>query len=130
MQERDFERALLALESWREASNEGVESMLAIAWSIHNLSKRDSSSLGEAIIKHKSLHGLEFNAAPEFPDCRDPRFTRLLQRVSDVGTPQGEDLTNGGIVYIVPTIGSERVQELVKDGHTLCATSARRHWYK
>jgi hypothetical protein len=99
MNVQDFDCALLALEGWREAGDDRLDTMLVIASLISNLSKRDEITIGEAILKHRELHGLP---APEekFPDPRDPRMAKLLLKIGDLGGPWGEDLTNGAIYMV------------------------------
>jgi hypothetical protein len=129
---QDFERSLLALESWREAGDDSVDQMLCIAWTIMNLGKRDNLSIGEALRQHKNLHGVD-DSNGAFPDVREPRFMRLLQQINDVGTQFGEDLTNGAIYYTeISKPDTALAKELAgkPNEHPLSAVFGKRHFFK
>src|SRR5665213_2719383 len=94
----DFDRAMLALASWQEASDMSADVMLCIAHTIMNLAQRDNISIGEAILKHKVLHGSSLDGKQ--PDVRDPVFVRLLQRIEEVGGLIRSDITKGAIYHV------------------------------
>ena len=128
---QEFERAALALAVWHEAGDCNIDTMLCIAFTIKNLAKRDEIGVGAAIVKHRLLHGIEAHA-DVFPDVRDPRITKMLQRIDEVDSQFAEDLTNKAIYYInmgkpVP----EKLAWLLKhpDGHTMCGISGQFHFF-
>lgn len=129
---QDFENSILALESWREAWGESVDQMLCVAWTIRNLATRDTLSIGDAIRQHKNLHGLD-DSNTLFPDVREPIFMRLMQRIDEVGSSYGDDLTNGAVYYVdVRNDSSPLVRELLgkPDEHPLCSVFGRRHFFR
>ncbi len=73
--------------------------MAGIAYTISNLAKRESLSVGDAILKHRELNCIE-DCAEVFPDPRDPALGKLLVSVSDMNTPFEDDLTNGAIYFV------------------------------
>jgi hypothetical protein len=129
---QDFDRAILALACWYEAGDGNIDTMLCIAHTINNLAKKEEIGIGEAVVEHRKLHGIDTHDNV-YPDERDPRVTRLLQRIDDVGSPYSVDLTNGAIYYIdlgksVP----EHMGFLLKhpDEHPMCAISGGMHFFK
>ena len=129
---QQYELALLALASWREAAGENIDTMLSIAYTIHNLALIDELSISAAIVKHQELHGIVVDEKAH-PDVREPQFTRLLQRIDSVVGPFAEDLTNGATHYVdlskdIP----QRMRYLLDqpDVYKLCCVSGTRHFFK
>lgn len=133
MTTKDFNYAVLALEGWREAGEHApLDTVMCVAYTIYNLAMRDEIGVGAAVLKHREMHGL---TAPQesYPDERDPKFAKLLQRISDIGSPFAEDLTNGAVYYLdlakpVP----EHLAFLLKspDDHPRVASCGTKHYFK
>ena len=132
MTTKDFDSGLLALQGWREGHKEGAQVALYVAYTIHNLAKSKDISIGEAVVLHRAMHFLPA-MEDEFPDCRDPQFTRLLQRIDQVTAEFAEDPTNGAIYYAELSNGApEYIKPILADSerHPMCAISGTRHFFK
>lgn len=130
---QDFDSAILALAAWREAQpTDPVDAMLCIALTIVNLSRRYDLSIGEAIVRHQELHGVSVDYSL-FPDTRDPRFMRLIQRIGDVTAGYIDDMTGGALYYV--DLSKPHAEELdavleSPEEHPMCAVAFGRHFYK
>lgn len=124
MTAQDFDKSLLALACWQEAGGDTVDTLLCIASTIVNLASRDELGTGEAISKHREMQGLDPSDL-EYPDTRDPRLVKLLQRIDTIGSPHFEDLTNGAVYYQNLSENTAPVK-----GMELCAKQGRFHFFK
>lgn len=128
MTSREFNLAALALAAWQEGADSSVEVMICIARTIWNLAQRDEIGVLDAIDRHRNLHGLLDEDNHPNPDERDPKFTKLLQRIDEIGSQYSDDLTNGAIYYADLSSPSQIAKEIAKNES--CAVAGRLHFFK
>ena len=129
---QDFEHSLLALACWREVGEASIDAMLCVAHTIMNLAKRDGIGVGDAILSHRELHNLQKDEST-YPDVRDPRIAKMIQRVGDIDTQYSEDLTSGAVYYL--DLGKPVAKEMKflledEEAHPRVATCGALHFFK
>lgn len=124
MTAQDFDRSLMALAAWVESDGGTVEEAICIARTIWNLSQREEISVGRGLVLHRELHNVQ--STDQYPDPRDPKFVRLLQRIDDIGSVYAEDTTNGATYYADLSRGEPA---WLRD-RQVCAVSGRFHFFR
>jgi hypothetical protein len=109
----DFEKAIVALECWREMRSDGVNGMLSVAFVLRNRAKAGwfhGSIYDNAIAKNQfssmTVKGdpntVRFPDDPVHPDTREPQFQAFLQLIDGVFDDSKLDyITSGALYYAV-----------------------------
>lgn len=101
----DYNKALLALVTWREARNQPREGQRAVMHVIHNRVLKNWGSIEHVICAPNQFSSFTVKGDSQlvmWPKTPDPAFEQIMQLVDGVLDGTDPDLTNGALYYYNP----------------------------
>jgi hypothetical protein len=106
----DFKSGQIALACWCAAPGELHQVALAVCQVFMNRAK---AGWYEGDLYENCWRWLSENPPEEFPDCRDPQFAKLLNRLETVTSGLVVDVTGGAIYFCPKNQLAEKVEGIV-----------------
>ncbi len=138
----DYEKVLLAIMAWREASGEGQNGMLAVMNVAMNRSRDWKIPVWKVITAQNEFSSISVHSDPEttrWPAANDPAFVFCLQRSDAIYTGRDVDITLGAHYYYNPRTADspwftknivDAVDEAGQKVHPITATIGNHIFFK